>query len=293
MSDEAVAVDAALDAARGDGTHEIRPDVAWKRLAIVTVAFVGPRAAGDRAWVLIDAGLPGTAGLIRAAAVERFGEGSRPSAIVMTHGHFDHVGALEELSEAWDVPVYAHPLERPYLDGSASYPPGDPSVGGGMMAWLSRFYPTRPVEVGARLLDLPDDSSIPGMPGWRWISTPGHSVGHVSLWRETDRLLLAGDAVVTTRQESAYHAIVQDPELHGPPQYLTIDWPAAAESAARLAALEPDTLLSGHGLPLEGPALRSGLARLAQGFDEIAVPAQGRYVAAPRRAEDGTAYERP
>ena len=47
------------------------------------------------------------------------------TAIVMTHGHFDHVGALEDLAEEWDTPVDAHPLEHPYLDGKASYPPGD------------------------------------------------------------------------------------------------------------------------------------------------------------------------
>ncbi len=293
VSDEAVAIDQALDRARDDGTHELVPDLAWKRLGIVTVAFAGEAGAGDREWVLIDAGLQGTGGLIRSAAAGRFGEGARPAAIVMTHGHFDHVGALEELAGAWDAPVYAHPLERPYLDGSAAYPPGDPSVGGGMMAWLSRFYPVKPVDVGARLRDLPEDGSVPGMPGWRWLHTPGHSVGHVSLWREGDRLLVAGDAVVTTKQESAYHAAVQDPEMHGPPQYLTLDWRAAGESVARLAALRPETVLTGHGRPLRGPEVPAALDRLAATFLEVAVPARGKYLAEPRRAEDGSAYERP
>ena len=140
--------------------------------------------APDRGWVLIDAGLPGTAALIQSAAKARFGENSRPAAIVMTHGHFDHVGALVTLAEAWDAPVYAHPLERPYLDGTAAYPPPDPKVGGGLMAALSPLFPTKPVDVSSLLKDLPPDGSVPDMPGWRWIHTPGHAPGHVSLWRE-------------------------------------------------------------------------------------------------------------
>ena len=105
--------------------------------------------------------------------VER--EGARPAAIVMTHGHFDHVGALASLAERWDVPIYAHPLELPYLDGRSSYPRPDPSVGGGMMSAMSRFYPRGPVDVGRWLRTLPEDGAVPGMPGWRWIHTPGHT----------------------------------------------------------------------------------------------------------------------
>jgi glyoxylase-like metal-dependent hydrolase (beta-lactamase superfamily II) len=211
----------------------------------------------------------------------------------MTHGHFDHVGALERLAEEWDVPVYAHRLERPYLDGSAAYPSGDPSVGGGLMARLSPFYPTRPVDVGARLRDLPEDGTVPFMPGWRWIHTPGHSVGHVSLWRESDRLLVSGDAIVSTGQESAYEVAVQEPEMHGPPMYLTIDWPAAEESVRRIADLDPDLVVTFHGKPLRGAEMREALRRLAREFRDLAVPRQGRYLREPRRAEDGSAYERP
>lgn len=293
LSDEASALEPELDAARRDHTNEVAPDIAYRRLGIVNVIFHGPSGAGDREWVLIDAGLMGTAALIRSAARARFGEGSRPAAIIMTHGHFDHVGALEQLSEEWDVPVYAHSLEHPYLNGSAAYPPADPSVGGGLMARLSRLYPTRPVGVGARLHALPEDGSVPHMPGWRWVHTPGHSVGHVSLWREADRALIVGDAFCTTGQESAYDVATQDPEMHGPPMYFTIDWEAAGESVRRLAKLDPDLAVTFHGQPMRGPEMRGALHRLAQQFGEVAVPAQGEYVARPRRAEDGSAYEKP
>lgn len=118
------------------------------------------------------------------------------------------------------------------------------------------------------------------MPGWRWVHTPGHTEGHVSLWREDDRTLIAGDAFITTAQESAYAVAVQEPELHGPPRYFTPDWAAAKASVEALSALEPELVVTGHGKALAGEEMRAALRRLARDFDEVAVPDQGRY--APR-----------
>jgi glyoxylase-like metal-dependent hydrolase (beta-lactamase superfamily II) len=275
---------------QGDPIQEIAPDLAYKRLAIVNVAFFGLPSAAEP-WVLIDAGLPQTAHSISKAAEERFGHDAPPAAIILTHGHFDHVGALESLASRWDVPIYAHPLELPYLNGRSAYPPPDPSVGGGLMARLSAFYPKGPIDVSRWLQPLPEDGSVPGMPGWRWLHTPGHAPGHVSLWREADRLLVAGDAFVTTRQESAYAVAVQKPELHGPPMYFTPDWVSARASVEALAALEPETVVTGHGPAMQGSAVRTALHHLADNFEQLGVPDQGRYVNMPARAdEDGTTY---
>src|SRR3954470_5743960 len=265
------------DISNAGSVHDVTADLSYQRLAIVNVAYFGASGAGDRKWVLIDAGLVGTAGLIARAAESRFGPNSRPAAIVLTHGHFDHVGALEELADRWDVPVYAHELELPYLDGRSSYPPPDPTVGGGMMARLSGLFPRGPINVSNRLHTLPADGSVPGMPGWRWIATPGHAPGHISLWRDSDRAVLAGDAFITTRQESAYAAAIQKPEMHGPPTYFTPDWEEARESVRRLAALEPELAVTGHGHAMRGREMTTALHELANRFDEIAVPEHGRY----------------
>ncbi len=75
-------------------------------------------------------GLPRTADYIRQAAEVRFGVDTRPEAIVLTHAHFDHVGALVDLVRVWGVPVYAHSLELPFLTGRAMYPPPREDVHG-------------------------------------------------------------------------------------------------------------------------------------------------------------------
>src|SRR4051812_10305408 len=87
---------------RLDPTLEIAPDLACLRQPIVNLYFCGEPGASDRSWVLIDAGLPLFDGHILDAADRRFGPSSRPSAIVLTHGHFDHVGALPRLATYWD-----------------------------------------------------------------------------------------------------------------------------------------------------------------------------------------------
>jgi glyoxylase-like metal-dependent hydrolase (beta-lactamase superfamily II) len=269
------------------GVHQVAQDVAYQRLMIVNVIYLGAPGAGDRQWVLIDAGVFSTTASILAAARERFGERSRPAAIVMTHGHFDHVGALEDLASRWDAPIYAHELELPYLSGRSSYPPPDPSVGGGLMSMLSRFYPRGPIDVSRWLKTLPADGTIPVMPGWRWLPTPGHSPGHVSFWRQADRTLIAGDAFITTAQESAYAVATQSPEMHGPPMYYTTDWESARNSVRELSGLEPELAVTGHGPAMHGPAMRAALSTLARDFDSIAVPSHGRYIAEPARANEG------
>ncbi len=272
-------------------THEALPDLAYRRIVFVNVVFVGQPGAGDRGWVLVDAGVTGASeGKIREAAEERFGKEARPSAIVLTHGHFDHVGAARELADEWDCPIYAHPLEMPYVSGHAAYPSGDPSVGGGMMALSSKLYPDGPFDLGPRLRELPADGAVPGLSDWRWIAAPGHSVGQVVLWRESDRALIAADAFVTTDQESLYAAVSQKLELQGPPMYYTVDWPLARDTVRRLAALEPETVVTGHGRAVAGARMRSLLHELASDFDRIAVPEKGKYVERPRKVEDGSAY---
>jgi glyoxylase-like metal-dependent hydrolase (beta-lactamase superfamily II) len=248
------------------------------RTYIVNVFAIVSRAD----WILVDAGIGGQSDAIESWARDHVST-SPPAAIVLTHAHFDHVGSLGGLLRKWHVPVYAHADELPYVTGAVAYPPPDPSVGGGLMARLSGLYPRGPFDFADRVRPLAEDHTVPGLPEWRWIETPGHSPGHVSFFRDRDRALVVGDAFCTTKQESFLSVATQRPELHGPPAYFTIDWNASRESVRRLAALEPEIVAPGHGRPMAGPGMKSGLHTLADQFDEVARPEHGRYVERPVR----------
>jgi len=237
------------------------------------------RSAG---WVLVDTGLPGIgAAQIRRAAARRYGPAVAPRAIILTHGHFDHAGSAHALAHGWKVPVYAHPLELPYLTGRSAYPPADPTVGGAL-AMMSRTFPRGPINLGSHVQALPADGSVPMLNGWRILPTPGHTPGHVSLFREEDRVLLAGDALATMNQDSWITTVTMSRELCSPPGPMTTDWAAAHDSLRRLALVEPKVVAAGHGLPMSGGNFPEAFRRFAERFS---APSHGRYVPEPARAD--------
>ena len=256
---------------------EVATDLYCLTVQMVNVCFIGSPESPN-GWFLVDAGTPKSSDMILSEARKRFGDGAKPEAIILTHGHFDHVGTIFELLKEWDVPVYAHSLELPYLTGLKDYPEPDPTVDGGMLAKISKIYPIEAIDLGSHVQALPDDGQIPGLRGWRWVHTPGHTEGHISLFRDEDRALIAGDAFITVKQESFLDVMVQHLEIHGPPRYLTPDWKASWESVRKLEQLKPRVAVTGHGIPVGGEWLSENLALLVKDFEQIAIPKNGKYV---------------
>ena len=256
----------------------IAPDVGWLPVSFVNVFFIG--RPGDP-WWLVDTGLPGRANQIFVAAEARFGAGARPEAIVLTHGHFDHAGSAAALARKWEVPIYAHRLELPYLTKQSDYPPPDPTIGGAI-AFLSRFMPSGSYDFRGSIRQL-EGNELPGLRGWEWIATPGHSPGHISLFRPADRVLLAGDAFATMNMDSWSGLVSGRKTLARAGAPFNCDWEATRASVRALADLHPNVVGCGHGIPMPDSSLPARLKRFA---DRFRAPRKGRYVQTPAGVDE-------
>ncbi len=233
--------------------------------------------------------MPLSGGRIVSFAEKIYGAGAKPSAIILTHGHFEHAGASANLAEEWNVPVYAHRLEMPYLNGKSDYPPQDPTVGGAL-AQMSRLFPHGGIDLGSRVRRIAENGEIGEMRGWRVIHTPGHTAGHVSLFRESDKTLLAGDALATMNQDSWISNLTEEKEFCHPPAPFTTDWMAARRSVEILANLEPNAVAAGHGQPITGAGMAEKLKDFARNFT---APAHGRYVSQPAVTDENGIVKLP
>lgn len=226
----------------------------------------------EEGFVLVDSGTPGNEKKILRAVREHLGKNATPCAIVLTHGHFDHSGSALALARRWGVRIHVHRLELPFVDGTNHYPPADPAVGG-FLAQMMRFAPNQKIDLSPHVTAL-RLSELPWLAGWKIIETPGHSPGHISLFRPADGTLIAGDAFATMDLDSAVAVMSRRQQVSRPPAVFTPDWQSAERSVRRLAELDARVLAAGHGVPMSGFAAQGQLRDLSRNFP---VPEHGRY----------------
>ena len=217
-------------------------------------------------WVLIDAASANCGRLVCKTAESLFGANTRPASILLTHDHPDHAGSALELARMWGCPVYVHPDELPLAaigDLSTVEKYANP-LDRWIILPLLRLMPRRRVESMLSKASLKEvaqafdpGATVPGLPDWECIHTPGHTPGHVAFFRTSDRVLITGDALVTVDLNSFWGfllwALRQNRQrVSGPPWYSTWNKRAAKESVAALARLEPSVLAPGHGVPMTG-----------------------------------------
>ncbi|WP_188206156.1 MBL fold metallo-hydrolase [Alkalibacillus aidingensis] len=105
----------------------------------------------------------------------------KPKAIVLTHAHFDHIGAVEPLRERYDVPVYMHEAEKEWLT--------NPMLNGSELFQVGKIM--------AREADYYIDEGVQEIEGFKLeiLHTPGHSPGSLSFWLKDEQTLIAGDTL--------------------------------------------------------------------------------------------------
>ena len=162
-------------------------------------------------------------------------EGRDVTAHALTHAHADHQGASREICQKLGVPFWCPTGDVPAAESGdiASRQPDHPLNRAVGKAWAG---PGHPVD---RQLAEGDDVA-----GFAVIDTPGHSAGHVSFWRESDRTLVLGDVLNGMNLVTAVRG------LREPPRVFTPDPERNRESARRLGELEPALVCFGHGPPL-------------------------------------------
>lgn len=185
--------------------------------------------------VLVDAGQKGHAKKVLSAVA-----GHQVTAHLISHAHPDHAGGSHAVVDALGVPVWASELDAPLIEA------GRPAINNALMKRIGR---TKPVPVQRRLQDGEEVTD-----GFRVLATPGHTPGHVSLWREADRTLLAIDAMFNMNPFTRRRA------LQLPPRLLSVDNDAVKATIRRLAELEPAVVYFGHGPPLRDPATLKAFA---------------------------------
>ncbi len=212
-------------------------------LPLMPRAGVNAYLVGD---VLVDAGFG-----FQATRVLRDVRGRIVREHVLTHAHVDHAGGSRQVIDALGVPVRAGERDLPALAS------GTPE----------QAFPRilrKPGEAYARFTPVPEATALREGDevgdGFVVLDTPGHSAGHISLWRERDRVLICGDVV------NQMNLLTTLPGLHEPPGMFTPDPAENRRSIRRLAALAPQLVLVGHGPPLKDAA--APLQRFAAALPE-------------------------
>ncbi len=168
--------------------------------------------------------------------------GRKISAHTLTHAHIDHYGSSHVICETLGIPMWCG------ADDVEAVESGKMVGAGGRMLPAAKAHPiTRALREGDEVA------------GFTVLQTPGHSPGHVSYWRESDRTLICGDVMWGTNPfllrgpiREPFPAFSPDPALN-------------RKSARRIAALEPALVCFGHGRPVRDPArLAAAVAKLPQ-----------------------------
>lgn len=198
---------------------------------------------------LVDAGLPRSARLLDSVLSRIGARRGDIDAVLLTHGHFDHVGMARSLAgegvaslvHPGDVRLARHPYRYSHEAPIWAYPLRHPRIVPSMLAMVGNGALTvRGVDAAPGVADG-ETLDIPGRPRAIW--TPGHTDGHCAYFFESVGALLCGDAIVTLDPYTG----TRGPQIVA--GAATADSTRALASLDMLREVDDSVLLPGHGDP--------------------------------------------
>ena len=201
---------------------------------------------GVNAWligdVVVDAGTPGMGKKLAKKLA-----GRTLAAHTITHAHPDHVGGSAHVCRSLGLPFWCPAGEADAVRAGRSTPGASR-----IRPLLERGSGFPTVDVARELREGAE------VAGFRVLDVPGHSGGHIALWRESDRVLVGGDVFFNLSLKTFRYG------LREPPGPFTVDPERNRQSMRRLAELEPSVACFGHGPPVmdAAPKLRAFVAGL-------------------------------
>jgi glyoxylase-like metal-dependent hydrolase (beta-lactamase superfamily II) len=239
---------------RSDQTPELAPGIHRIDLGASNAYLVLDEAG----LALVDTGLPGSGKRILALIAALGRRSEEITRIFLTHQHPDHIGGAADLVAATDAEVWAHPLDTPAIEGTSKR--DAPKGPLGLVFTMLIIPRLRSVKVTHPLSDGETLPVLSGEGGLRVVATPGHTLGHVSLYLASRKLLFAGDALRHSGEK-----VVPSPAMFNRDQAQTL------RSFADLTRLEIEASLPGHGAPI----MRGAGVRLAQAAEALTAKTTG------------------
>ncbi len=197
--------------------------------------------AAPEGLTLVDCGIRGDSGKI---ASQLTGAGHALTdlrQVVITHAHPDHTGSAAEIVRLTGAKVLAYKDEVPYVEGTAVFP-SKSWIGRAIGGLSAKVMPNPP---GVKVdLALEDGAEIPSTGGYLAVHAPGHTPGSMCLYHPQRRILICGDALFNR------HPMTMQKGLREPLGMISTDIRQARQSIRKLAGLDVDVLLCGHGEPI-------------------------------------------
>lgn len=213
----------------------------------------------DSEATLVDAGYPGQFEQMKQAVTAAGIPFDLIRRVIITHQDWDHISTLPEILSALggQVDILAHVAEKPYIEGDLPYIKMNPER---IVARIQALPEELRSGAAAMFANVPnvhitqslvDGEKLPFHGGIEVIHTPGHTPGHICLYLQSQRLLIAGDQLR-----------VENELLVGPNEMHTLDMPTALKSIKKLIDYDIDNVICYHG-GWNGPGASARIHELA------------------------------